>query len=256
MNRKLLVGIALLVSMPSMAQLDDEFGDEFLPGLQSNVVRAQLVPLQKGSFSAGIGAIIDTIHVQEGEQVDKGDPLLSFDCAALHAARDIAQAKISSASARLEVNQELLKLNSVGPLEIELNKSDLAMAEGERDSVVARLKHCNIEAPFAGAITMRAVQPYQFAAEGEPLLELVSREDLEVRMLMPSTSLSWLAVDTEFSMLVEELNAPMTGKIVRVGGAVDPVSLTVQVFGRLTQDDPRLLPGMSGRVQFVNLEFE
>jgi membrane fusion protein (multidrug efflux system) len=100
------------------------------------------------------------------------------------------------------------------------------------------------------------VEPHQFAAEGDPLLELVSRDALEVRMLMPSTSLSWLSVDTQFSMLVEELNAPMRGKIVRVGGAVDPVSLTVQVFGRLQQTDSRLLPGMSGRVQFVNLEFE
>lgn len=257
MNPKLLpASMIAFVSALSFAQMDDEFSDDLLPGLQSNVVRAQLVPLKKAAFSAGISAIVDAVHVQEGQEVAKGARLANFDCDALHAAGDIAKAKISSARATLNVNEELLKLNSVGPLEVELNKANLAIATGELDSVAAQLKHCDIRAPFAGAITMRAAEPYQFMAEGEPLLELVSRDELEVRMLMPSTSLSWLHVDTSFSMLVEELNAPMTGKIVRVGGAVDPVSLTVQVFGILTQEDERLLPGMSGRVQFLSQEFE
>lgn len=257
MKSCLVLASALVIfSVPLQAQIEDEFSDDLLPGLQSHVVRAQLVPLQKGSFSAGISAIVDHVYVQEGEQVEKGARLLSFDCDALAAGKKIAQAKIQSADARLKVNRELLKLNSVGPLEVQLNEAELQMAQGELDAVTARIKHCDLRAPFAGAITMRVVQPHQFVAEGEPLLELVSGADLEVRMLMPSSSLSWMSVDTEFSMLVEELNTPMTGKIVRVGGAVDPVSLTIQVFGRLHQDDVRLLPGMSGRVQFVNLEIE
>jgi membrane fusion protein (multidrug efflux system) len=250
------VSMLATLSAPLQAQLDGEFSDALLPGLQSNVVRAQLVPLHKGAFSAGISAIVDRVYVQEGQQVELGARLLSFDCDALAAGKKVAQAKIQRANALLAVNRELLTLNSVGPLEVQLNEADLQMAQGELDAVTARIKHCDLRAPFAGAISMRAVEPHQFVAEGDPLLELVSRDDLEVRMLMPSTSLSWLSVDTKFSMLVEELNAPMRGKIVRVGGAVDPVSLTVQVFGRLQQSDPRLLPGMSGRVQFVNLEFE
>jgi membrane fusion protein (multidrug efflux system) len=248
--------VLAILSAPLQAQRGDEFSDALLPGLQSNVVRAQLVPLHKGDFSAGISAIVAKVYVQEGQEVEKGAPLLSFDCDALEAGRKVAQAKVQRADAQLAVNRELLKLNSVGPLEVQLNEADLQMAQGELDGVTARIKHCDLRAPFTGAISMRAVEPHQFVAEGEPLLQLVSRDDLEVRMLMPSTSLSWLSVDTEFSMLVEELNAPMIGKIVRVGGAVDPVSLTVQVFGRLQQSDSRLLPGMSGRVQFVNLEFD
>jgi membrane fusion protein (multidrug efflux system) len=251
-----LVSVLAIFSAPSRAQLDDEFSDELLPGLQSNVVRAQLVPLHKAAFSAGISAIVERVYVQEGQEVKKGTRLLSFDCDALEASRTVAQAKIQGADATLRVNRELVKLNSVGPLEVQLNEASLQMAQGELDTVAASIKHCNLRAPFAGAITMRSVEPHQFAAEGDPLLELVSRSELEVRMLMPSTSLSWLSVDTQFSMLVEELDAPMRGKIVRVGGAVDPVSLTVQVFGRLQQSDSRLLPGMSGRVQFVNLEFD
>lgn len=161
---------------------------------------------------------------------------------------------MQSSNATLQVNLELLKLNSVGPLEVKLNEADLDAARGELDTVLAKIKHCDVRAPFAGAITMRAVDPHQFVAEGELMLELVSRGELEVRMLMPSTSLSWLKIGSKFKMLVEELDTAMAGRIVRIGGAVDPVSLTVSVFGALQQEDGRLLPGMSGRVQFLSME--
>ncbi len=245
-----------LVSPLTYAQLDMDNGDELLPGLQSNVVRAQLVPLQKAVFSGGINAIVERVHVQEGELVDKGARLLTFDCDAIEAAKAVAQARVQSSDATLQVNLELLKLNSVGPLEVRLNRADLDAANGELDAVLAKIKHCEIRAPFEGAITMRAVDQHQFVAEGEPMLELVSRSDLEVRMLMPSTSLSWLRIDSSFKMLVEELNTVMPGKIVRIGGAVDPVSLTVSVFGKFESEDERLLPGMSGRVQFRNVEHD
>jgi RND family efflux transporter MFP subunit len=163
---------------------------------------------------------------------------------------------VESSEATLQVNIELVKLNSVGPLEVKLNQADLEAARGELDAVQAKIKHCDIRAPFDGAITMRAVDQHQFVAEGERMLELVSRDALEARMLMPSTSLSWLRVGSDFIMLIEEIDTSMKGEIVRIGGAVDPVSLTIPVFGRLDAEDERLLPGMSGRVQFRNLDLD
>ena len=69
-------------------------------------------------------------------------------------------------------------------------------------------------------------------------------------MLLPSTALAWLKTGSDFSMFVEELEQRMDGTVVRIGGAVDPVSLTVPVFGKLTERREQLLPGMSGQVQF------
>jgi RND family efflux transporter MFP subunit len=240
----------------AIAQLGEEYTGGNLPGLQSNVVRAQLVPLQKAVFSGGITAIVEEVHVNEGEFVKKGARLLTFDCDAIEASRQVAQARVESSEATLQVNIELVKLNSVGPLEVKLNQADLEAARGELDAVQAKIKHCDIRAPFDGAITMRAVDQHQFVAEGERMLELVSRDALEARMLMPSTSLSWLRVGSDFIMLIEEIDTSMKGEIVRIGGAVDPVSLTIPVFGRLDAEDERLLPGMSGRVQFRNLDLD
>jgi RND family efflux transporter MFP subunit len=217
---------------------------------QVDVVRAQLVPLKKASFSAGVSAIVESIAVQEGDLVEAGEVLLKFDCDSIEAARKTAEAKVDSAMATLEVNRELLKLNSVGPLEVKLNEAQLSIAQGELDQALAKLKHCEVRAPFTGAITNRSIDAYQFVEESAVMLELVSRDELEVRMLMPSTALSWLKRGSTFVMYVEELEQSIAGAIVRIGGAVDPVSLTVPVFGRLNESREELLPGMSGQVQF------
>ncbi len=255
-NRLIALAALIAASSTAVAQSESEFDVDLLPGLQTNVVRAQLVPLRKSLFSAGISAILEGVAVQEGDIVKKGDLLLAFDCDRFDAAFGSAQAKVKGAEARLEVNRELVKLNSVGPLEVQLNEADLEAARGEVDAVRAQLKHCEIRAPFDGAVTSRMVEQYQFVEEGEDLLELVSRDQLEVRMLMPSTSLAWLKLGTNFTMFVEELDLAMPGEIVRIGGAVDPVSLTIPVFGRLEDSPPALLPGMSGRVQFVETGLE
>jgi RND family efflux transporter MFP subunit len=243
-------GLIILIPVSAAAQPGQSNYEESFSGLQSNTVRAQLVPLKKGIFSAGIGAIVEIIAVQEGDIVETGELLLAFDCDDLEASRKQAQAHLDSARATLKVNRELVELNSVGPLEVKLNEAEVDAALGELDLAMAKLKHCEIRAPFSGAITMRAVEQYQFVEEGKEMLELVSRDELEVRMLMPSNSLAWLSQGSQFTMLVEELNRVIHGAIVRIGGAVDPVSLTVPVFGSLDEQQSTLLPGMSGRVEF------
>lgn len=244
------LAIVLLLALPAIAQPSMPDDQGLLRQMDNSAVRAQLVPLKKGVFSAGISGIVQNIAVQEGDLVHEGDLLVAFDCADIEAARKTAQAKVDSATATLEVNRELVKLNSVGPLEVKLNEAELAVAEGQLDQARAKLKHCQVRAPFAGAITLRTVETHQFVEEGKEMLELVSRDELEVRMLLPSTALAWLKTGSDFSMFVEEIEQRMDGTVVRIGGAVDPVSLTVPVFGKLTERRVELLPGMSGQVQF------
>ena len=245
-----------LLSLQVSAQSPRQYQGEVFRDVEGSVVRAQLVPLRKGVFSAGISAIVERIAVHEGDSVDKGGLLIAFDCDGIDAARKTAQARVDSAKATLDVNRELLKLNSVGPLEVKLNEAELAVSMGELDQTRAKLKHCEVRAPFAGTITLRAVEEHQFVEEGREMLELVSRDSLEVRMLLPSTDLAWLREGSSFDMFVEELGQSLPGEVVRIGGAVDPVSLTVPVFGRLVEQQEALLPGMSGRVQFDKAEPE
>ena len=79
-------------------------------------------------------------------------------------------------------------------------------------------------------------------------MHLVSHEEFEVELIVPSSWLHWIRKDLEFSIAVEEVKQSLEGKIIRIGSMIDPVSQTFNVYGQLKPTDLNLIPGMSGLV--------
>lgn len=213
-------------------------------------LRAQLVALNEAKLAAGLTGRIVKLQVRAGQRVDRGQTLVAFDCAAQQAARTIAEAKVAASQVRFETQRNLLKYNSVGSLEVDLAEAELAAAKGELQAVNAEIRHCRLDAPFAGVINKRYADSHQYVSRGELLLELVDPAKLEVQLVVPSVWLAWLKPDGDFELAIDEIGERFQGKVDRLGGQIDPVSQTVEVFGSLTNAIQQLLPGMSGVVTF------
>ena len=67
---------------------------------------------------------------------------------------------------------------------------------------------------------------------------------------MPSAWLRWLKTGFAFSVAVDETGKTYPATVVRTGARVDPVSQSIKVIGRITENAPELIPGMSGPVDF------
>ncbi|MDY6982253.1 MAG: efflux RND transporter periplasmic adaptor subunit [Pseudomonadota bacterium] len=213
-------------------------------------VRAQLVPVNRTVLAAGTSARVAAVPFRQGQRVSKGDTVLEFDCASIRAQQKIYEAQRETARINVEVKQRLLQFNNVSPQELELANAELASAEAQLEVISLELAECRIVAPFDGIVVTRHVEPHQFASEGTPVLELFSTDELEVLLVAPSAWLRSLQPGNNFSLVVDELGQRFTGKVVRLGGRVDPVSQTVLVFGKLDESSPQLLPGMSGDIRF------
>ncbi|HMB48635.1 MAG TPA: HlyD family efflux transporter periplasmic adaptor subunit, partial [Afifellaceae bacterium] len=74
--------------------------------------------------------------------------------------------------------------------------------------------------------------------------------ELEIELLIPSRWLLWLEPDLRFEFSVDETGLKYAATVTRLGGAVDPVSQTIRVFGALEDRPPELLSGMSGTAIF------
>ena len=71
-----------------------------------------------------------------------------------------------------------------------------------------------------------------------------------MELIAPSHWLTWLKPETRFKVKIEETGKVYAAKVVRLGGRVDPVSQSIKVIGRITENAPELIPGMSGPVDF------
>lgn len=226
-------------------------GNGAVQGIEAPV-RAQLRSYRFTTLAAGIPARIDAFDYLEGQRVDKGETIITFDCSSERADRRAAAARADAARAAMRADTELVRRGGAGKVKVDLSRAEYAAASAELEGLDTILDKCSIAAPFAGMVTAKAAQQHQFVNAGEPLLELVDTRAIEVDLVVPSSWLSWLAPGHPFTLQVEETGDRLGGRIDRYGGIVDPVSQTVRVIGRLAELPDSLLPGMSGMLQFAD----
>lgn len=237
-------GYSILPAVPAMAQSTAE----------SINVRGQLRPTEYTSLAAGVARPLSDVRVRTGSSFSRGDVLIQFDCSEERAEKDMIQAKLDAATARLAVNERLEKLESVSGLDVELSRSEVAMTRAELRRTDAIISKCEITAPFDGSVVEKHVQAYQFVNIGEPLLEIVNPKSLEIEAVLPSQALAWIKPGQRFSLLLDETGQVVQANVDRLVSEVDPVSQTLRIFGRITPaaGEEDLLPGMSGRLSFEN----
>jgi membrane fusion protein, multidrug efflux system len=218
---------------------------------QSQRIRGQLRARQFAVISAGLSAKLIRFSLSHGDKIKKGQQIAQFDCRIKQAEQAVINAKLNAASTKFEINQKLSSLNNISQLEVSQSEADVFIMTAELKKIEATLSECQIKAPFAGMITQKHVQPYQYVRVGEPLLELVDTRNLEVEMVIPSQWLSWLGRGATFNLTLDEINSTLDGNIDRIVGIVDPVSQTLRIIGVLKKPVKNLLPGMSGEVTFT-----
>ena len=85
---------------------------------------------------------------------------------------------------------------------------------------------------------------------GKRLISIVSEQDPEIELIVPSTWLTWLARGTRFRFLIDETRTEHIGVVTRLSASVDTVSQTIKVFARFESPASDILSGMSGTANF------
>lgn len=221
-----------------------------VPNSQS-VLRGQLRARQFTIISAGLAGKLIRFPVTHGERVKKGQKIAVFDCRMEGAEKAVAVAKLQGAQSKLEVNTKLAKYKNISLLEVSLAKAEVAIQKAELSRARAVLAGCSITAPFSGIVSEKIAQAHQYVKQGDPLLELIDTSSLEIEMVIPSRWLKKMPKGTLFTIQLDEFAKPIKAKIDRNVGAIDPVSQTIRVIGKLINPPKQLLPGMSGEIHFT-----
>lgn len=195
-------------------------------------------------------ALITALPLEAGQSFAKGQLLVGFDCAQLHAQLSAADAAAAAYRKTYDTNVELDLYKAIGTNEVAVSKANLGKAEAEAAAIQAATTQCAIRAPFAGTVVERIAHPHDVAASGQPLLRIQGAGKLEVELIVPSDWLTWIRPGAPFTFALDETGSSVTGRIVRLGAAVDPVSKTMRVVGSITVEGT-VLPGMSGTARFV-----
>lgn len=226
------------------------------PSLQASdtfealTVRAMLEPVREAVISSELSASISSITVNNGDRFHRGQALINFNCAIYQARLKEFRAEVGAAKVQLANKQDLLKLRSVGSMEVELAQFNLERMEARAHSAKVMTERCAIRAPFNGRVVEVTVNNHESVEPGTKLVWLLDDSSLEVNLVLPSSWLGWLKAGHEFRLTVDENGQEYKGSIARIGSRVDAVSQSVRVTGILENRHSELIAGMSGSAVF------
>ena len=212
--------------------------------------RALVVASQEAILSSELAARIENIAVKEMQRFKKGDLLIQFDCSLYEAQKDVVSANANSALIKLKSDEQMLQMRSIGKYELELSISEYEKAKSELRIAELNVERCQIKAPFDGAVEEVVVNTFETIQPQVELMKIIQTEVLELEMVVSSEWISWLSIGHPITVYIDEIQKEFSASVSGIGANVDPVSQTIQLKGTITETNPALLPGMSGRVLF------
>lgn len=216
--------------------------------LSRGIVRA----LDEAWLSSDLGLPIEFLPLKEGDSFRRNDVLVRFDCGTLKAQLKAAEARLQAEVIGLKNNKQLKAHNAIGQFDVDISGAKVEQAEAERDVIAVSVQRCEIRAPFDGQVAQLGAHLHEVPERGSRFMQILDSTALEVDMILPSAWLKWLKPGTRFEIQIDELQEARPAEVARIAAAVDPVSQTVKVVGRLTGETARVQPGMSGGLTFWN----
>ena len=217
---------------------------------ESLETRAIVKALKRAVISGEIAGRIKDLPKKAGEFFSAGEMLVAFDCALFVAQWEKVTAEREAAEAKLKNDRLLESMRSIGALEVALSEAELKKVEAELRIARLTVKRCTIKAPYDGRIVQVMTNEYESVRQQQALLEIIGMGHLEAEIVIPSHWLSWLKVGSPLTMRIDETGDILTAKVIAVGATIDPVSQTTNVRAQFVETNSRLVPGMSGTVQF------
>lgn len=208
------------------------------------------------------GLRVTRLGVDVGEQVRRGQVLLSLDhrvldadLAQANAALREAEAGATLARAHLVRGENLARDKFISAMQLDelraaRTQADarLGTARAARDSVALRRSFADLRAPADGVISKRLVQPGQVVSAGMELLRLIKDGRLEWRAELPSEQLARVSPGDVIALTARD-GTRVDGRVRAVTPGVDAATRTGTVYADLPQPGA-LQPGafLEGRI--------
>ena len=215
-----------------------------------NTVRGIVASENIAHLSVDVSSKVNDIPFKVGESFKKDQTLLAFDCVVKKAEASAAYASFLGVQAEYKSNLEMQKSNAVGELEVELSKAKKNESHATWVAAKGRTNHCIIKAPFDGKVAALSVNEHEISTPDKPIMKIVGSTELELRLVVPSSWLSWLSTQSEFTFKIDETDEEHKITVSRIGAEIDAISATIEIYGKFKDGYENVIPGMSGVASF------
>jgi len=260
------LGAALLVCLPVACTLAQDAAPVVVAVPRQSQTTEEirltgtLTAERSARLSPRVDGLVARLHVDAGDRVKSGAPLLELDATVATLALERARAGTAEARARSEEAQRLVTEARRLVAEKHLPETELARREAEAKLAAAALaasqaalreqaemvrRHV-VPAPFAGVVARRLTDVGEWVARGTPVLELVATDRVRLDLQAPQERFGAIREDAVVRVFADSLHGEsLPGRIVARVPVSDPTARTFLVRVLVDGAAGRLLPGTS-----------
>jgi RND family efflux transporter MFP subunit len=221
-----------------------------------------LVPSESAEITASVTTDVVEYKVKLGDRVEIGDVIALLDEAPVREQLAIAKAELKASKAAVaqaavarKAAAAALKREKIALRESVASKADVAEAEfrareagaGVSQAAAAvqqqqariaaletRLADMTVKAPIAGKVSLRYVEPGSRVNEGEPVVRVISSDEVVVRFAIPSEDVGRVKPGDEVEVAIESKDQRATAVVKSVAPELDPVAQMIRAEADIT----------------------
>ncbi|WP_133468548.1 efflux RND transporter periplasmic adaptor subunit [Paraglaciecola marina] len=231
------------------------------PVSASLVTQAMLVENQELEIFPTSNSLVKAVHVQVGDLVKKGDPLVTFHSELLKAKveleksmTDISKEEYDDAVRNFDKVKGLFEKNLVGQDELtkatlneKLANSKLINSQYNLTAAEFEYSQVEIKAPVGGVVTSVSAFENTLVQMSTSLVNLSVTNPIYVEAKVAQRYFSDLSLGQMVTLNLDAFpDKTYNAEILRLGYEVDQVSDTVSVYAKLDNPLLKLRPGMGG----------
>jgi len=234
--------------------------------LRESLVLPGTVEAPTKSLVAGeVSGLVIEFLAREGDSVEEGQPLARLRTATLELERSSVEAQLRETQARLQQaeahlgrSRELLEAGVIPREEFDDRFFEVNAWQGRVEQLTANIARINddierstIQAPFSGVVAAEQTEVGQWLAVGDPVVEILSVQELEVRVDVPERYFRSLRAGIGTTVTFESMpGTAIPGRIQVILPAADPQARTFPLKVSIPNPDQRIGVGMLAEVSF------
>lgn len=199
-------------------------------------------------YPAVSGEVI-AVNFEPGQKVQEGDALVELDRRDEELAVELATVRLADAERLYERYQRTGNSGAVLPTAIDAARAAAEAARIELERARVALDYRTINAPFSGYVGITDVDPGDRINPNTQITTLDDRSSLLITFAVPELLSGRLTTQDDVQLATWNGRGPAAyGEVVDIDSRIDPATRTFMARALVPNEDDRLRPGMSFRV--------
>lgn len=205
------------------------------------------------NLSSPVSGVIETIRVDRGDAVRRGQTLVKLQAAAELAAVELAEAKAEFSQREVARAQELFQDNFTSEHSVDQATTEAKLAEVELKQAKAMLEQKTLRSPVTGVVVQRMAQVGESISNDE-ILKIARINPLHVEVVLPVEKLNTVSEGMQATVQPQApFGGEYTAKVVTVDNVIDAASGTFGVRLSLPNPGNKIPAGLRCQVTFPSI---